>query len=113
MSDSNAIDILHLSKSYGDKLAVDDVTFAVRRGELFGFMGHNGAGKTTTIRALLGLLRPTGGGARVLGYDVVTESLAIRRVAGYLPDDYALPRRCPRATSSATSAPCLASVGRC
>jgi ABC-2 type transport system ATP-binding protein len=92
MSDSNAIEVLHLSKSYGNKLAVDDVTFAVRRGELFGFMGHNGAGKTTTIRTLLGLLRPSSGSARVLGYDVVTESLAIRRLAGYLPGDYALPK---------------------
>lgn len=92
MTDSNAIEVLHLSKSFGEKLAVDDVTFAVRHGELFGFMGHNGAGKTTTIRMLLGLLRPNGGGARVLGRDVVTESLAIRRVAGYLPGDYALPK---------------------
>lgn len=92
MSDRSAIDVLHLSKSYGDKLAVDDVTFAVRPGEIFGFMGHNGAGKTTTVRMLLGLLRPTRGSARVLGYDVVAQSLAIRRLAGYLPGDYALPR---------------------
>lgn len=92
MSDGGAIEVLHLSKSYGGKLAVDDVTFSVQPGELFGFMGHNGAGKTTTIRILLGLLRPTGGKARVLGYDVATESLSIRRLAGYLPGDYALPK---------------------
>jgi ABC-2 type transport system ATP-binding protein len=88
----NAIDIRGLSKSFGDTIAVEDVTFAVKRGEVFGFMGHNGAGKTTTIRMLVGLLRPTRGSASVLGYDIVRDSLAIRRVAGYLPGDYALPK---------------------
>jgi ABC-2 type transport system ATP-binding protein len=68
------------------------VSFDVRHGEIFGFMGHNGAGKTTTLRALLGLLRPTRGEARVLGYDIVAESLAIRRLTGFLPGDYALPK---------------------
>jgi ABC-2 type transport system ATP-binding protein len=89
---SNAIDIRGLSKSFGDTIAVADVTFAVKRGEVFGFMGHNGAGKTTTIRMLVGLLRPTRGSASVLGYDIVRDSLAIRRLAGYLPGDYALPK---------------------
>jgi ABC-type glutathione transport system ATPase component len=70
MMDGNAIDIRGLSKAFGDTLAVDDVSFAVRPGEIFGFMGHNGAGKTTTIRMLLGLLRPTRGEACVLGEDV-------------------------------------------
>ena len=88
----DAIDIRGLSKSFGDTIAVEDVTFAVKRGEVFGFMGHNGAGKTTTIRMLVGLLRPTRGSASVLGYDIVRDSLAIRRVAGYLPGDYALPK---------------------
>jgi len=59
---------------------------------VFGFMGHNGAGKTTTLRMLLGLLRPTAGSARVLSHDIVGESLAIRRVTGFLPGDYALPK---------------------
>jgi ABC-2 type transport system ATP-binding protein len=88
----DAIEIRGLSKSFGDTVAVADVTFAVKRGEVFGFMGHNGAGKTTTIRMLVGLLRPTRGSASVLGYDIVRDSLAIRRLAGYLPGDYALPK---------------------
>lgn len=92
MPDGTAIDIRGLSKTFGDTVAVDDVTFAVMPGEVFGFMGHNGAGKTTTIRMLLGLLRPTGGSASVLGHDIVRDSLAIRQIAGYLPGDYSLPR---------------------
>jgi ABC-2 type transport system ATP-binding protein len=71
---------------------IEDVSFAVRPGEIFGFMGHNGVGKTTTIRMLPGLLRPTRGEASVLGYDIVRDSLAIRRLCGYLPDEYALPK---------------------
>ena len=88
----SAIEIRHLSKSFGETRAVVDVTFDVCKGEVFGFMGHNGAGKTTTLRMLLGLVRPTAGSARVLGYDIVRESLAIRRVTGFLPGDYALPK---------------------
>ena len=60
-------------------------------------MGHNGAGKTTTLRVLLGLLAPTRGSATVFGHDIVAESIAIRRLAGYLPGDYALPKTCRRA----------------
>jgi ABC-2 type transport system ATP-binding protein len=78
--------------AFGETIAIEDVSFAVRPGEIFGFMGHNGAGKTTTIRMLLGLLRPTRGEASVLGYDIVRDSLAIRRLCGYLPDEYALPK---------------------
>ena len=92
MKTGNAIQISGLTKTFGSTLAVDDVSFAVRHGEVFGFMGHNGAGKTTAIRMLLGLLRPTKGGASVLGHDIVGESLAIRRLTGYLPGDYALPK---------------------
>jgi ABC-2 type transport system ATP-binding protein len=86
-----AVDICGLCKSFDGKIAVNDVTFTVRCGEVFGFMGHNGAGKTTTLRMLLGLLKPTRGRASVLGHDIVADSLAIRRVTGYLPGDYALP----------------------
>ena len=88
-----AIDIRGLSKCFNGAVAVDNVTFTVRLGEVFGFMGHNGAGKTTTLRMLLGLLRPTKGSASVLGHDIVKDSLAVRRVTGFLPGDYALPRR--------------------
>ncbi|SDH57010.1 ABC-2 type transport system ATP-binding protein [Sinosporangium album] len=87
-----AIDIRGLTKQYKDVRAVDDVTFSVAPGEVFGFVGHNGAGKTTTIQMLLGLLRPTAGSARVLGRDVVADSLAVRRISGFLPASYALPR---------------------
>lgn len=86
-----AIEIIDLTKRFGDVLAVDAVGFTVARGEIFGFMGHNGAGKTTTLRMLLGLVRPTAGSARVLGHDVTTDSLAVRRRCGYLPASYALP----------------------
>ncbi len=57
-----------LTKRYGDRVAVDAVNLTVRRGEIYGFLGPNGAGKTTTLRMLLGLVRPTSGAARVLGY---------------------------------------------
>ena len=79
------IKLRNLRKVFGKTVAVDDVSFQIAHGEIFGFMGHNGAGKTTTIRMLLGLLAPTRGSASILGHDIVRESLAIRRVAGFLP----------------------------
>ncbi len=87
-----AIELDALTKSYGDFLAVDHVSFTVPEGQVFGFMGHNGAGKTTTLRMLLGLSRPSSGAARVLGRDAVRESLAVRRACGFLPASYGLPR---------------------
>jgi ABC-2 type transport system ATP-binding protein len=75
MDPANAIEIRNLCKRFGDQLAVNDVSFAVRAEEVFGFMGHNGAGKTTTLRMLLGLLRPTSGGAKVFGHDIVRDIL--------------------------------------
>ena len=86
-----AIELEGLTKAFGDVQAVRDVSFSVGEGEIFGFMGHNGAGKTTTLRMLLGLTRPTSGRARVLGREVVAESLEVRRVTGFLPASYALP----------------------
>jgi len=86
-----AIRLEGLTKSYGALRAVDDLSFDVPKGAIFGFMGHNGAGKTTTIRMLLGLARPDAGAATVLGHDVVKESLAVRRISGFLPGDFALP----------------------
>jgi ABC-2 type transport system ATP-binding protein len=82
-----AIAVEGLSKHYGKVVAVEDLTFEVQRGEVYGFLGANGAGKTTTIRLLLDLLRPTRGRARVLGVDCHAESLAARRLIGYLPGD--------------------------
>jgi len=87
-----AIRIEGLSKQFKDVTAVDRVTFSVRAGEVFGFMGHNGAGKTTTIRILLGLVKPSAGSASVLGHDIERESVEIRRLSGYLPGSYALPK---------------------
>jgi ABC-2 type transport system ATP-binding protein len=86
-----AISLHALSKRFGAIAAVDAVTFDVQPGEIFGFMGHNGAGKTTTLRMLLGLTRPSAGTATVLGHDIVRHTLDVRRVAGFLPAEYALP----------------------
>ena len=78
----HAIEIEGLSKRFGAVRAVEAVRLAVEPGEIFGLMGHNGAGKTTLLRMLLGLTPPTEGRARVLGHDVATEVLAVRRVCG-------------------------------
>jgi ABC-2 type transport system ATP-binding protein len=84
-----AISFDGLTKAYGDFLAVEDLTFDVERGEVFGYLGPNGAGKTTTIRTLLGFLSPTRGTATLLGRDVrsATDLLAAKRDVGYLPGD--------------------------
>ena len=88
---SHAIEVEGLCKRFGAVCAVDGLSLRVAPGEVFGFMGHNGAGKTTTLRMLLGLTPPSAGAARVLGRDVVRETLEVRRLCGYLPADYALP----------------------
>jgi ABC-2 type transport system ATP-binding protein len=80
-----AITTQHLTKRYGKVAALSDLTLEVRSGEIFGFLGPNGAGKTTMIRTLLGLLHASAGSAAVLGRDVATESVEIRRQIGYLP----------------------------
>lgn len=76
-----------LVKVYGDTLALDHVTFEVGRGEVVGFLGPNGAGKTTTMRIITGFIPPTSGIARVDGRDVFTDSLEVRRLIGYLPEN--------------------------
>ncbi|MRG93785.1 ABC transporter ATP-binding protein [Polyangium spumosum] len=91
MTKTHAIELSGLTKRFGGVTAVDDVTFFVEPGEVFGFMGHNGAGKTTTLRMLLGLTPLTSGSARVLGREVGQETLEVRRTAGYLPAHYTLP----------------------
>lgn len=75
-----------LTKDYGARRAVDDLSFDARRGEIVGFLGPNGAGKTTTMRILTGFMPPTSGKAEVGGYDVVDHSLEVRRLVGYLPE---------------------------
>ncbi|MBM4431829.1 MAG: ABC transporter ATP-binding protein [Chloroflexi bacterium] len=82
----------NLVKRFGAFTAVDHVSFAVSRGEIFGFLGPNGAGKTTTIRMLLGLLRPTSGSALVLGYDVTRQAKAMQAHVGYMSQSFTLYR---------------------
>jgi ABC-2 type transport system ATP-binding protein len=85
-----SVEVHDLVKRFGDFMAVDHVSFAVRRGEIFGFLGPNGAGKSTTIRMLCGLLTPAEGRARVGGFDVATESEAIKRSIGYMSQKFSL-----------------------
>jgi len=82
-----AIRVEGLTKYYGPVIGIEDLSFTVAPGEVYGFLGANGAGKTTTIRLLLDLLRPTRGHAAVLGIDCHRDSLAARRQIGYLPGD--------------------------
>ena len=89
-SDGIAIELVGLSKRYGDVTALDNVSLTVREGEIFGFLGPNGAGKSTTIDILLDFVRPSAGTATVLGDDAQTDSLAVRQAVGVLPDGYHL-----------------------
>jgi ABC-2 type transport system ATP-binding protein len=85
-----AIEAHELTRRFGAFTAVDRISFDVRRGEVFGFLGANGAGKTTAIRMLTGLLTPSGGSARVAGHDVYTEGEAIKRSIGYMSQRFSL-----------------------
>src|SRR5688572_6136351 len=86
----NAIEVRHLSRRFGDFVAVNDVSFEVRAGEIFGFLGSNGAGKSTTIRMLCGLLRPTSGTAVVGGVDVTAVPEGVKRRIGYMSQRFSL-----------------------
>ncbi len=86
----NVIVTDRLSKSYGPRRGIIDLSLSVREGEVFGFLGPNGAGKTTAIRVLLGFLRPNSGSAKVFGMDCVRQSAAIKRDVGYLSGDLRL-----------------------
>ena len=92
MTSQPAIETEGLSKRYGRHRGIEDVTFAVMPGEVFGFLGPNGAGKTTTIRTLLDLIHPTSGSARLFGLDSRRESVAIRARLGNLPGDFGFGR---------------------
>ena len=82
------IEVVNFTKRYGEFVAVDDLSFTIGKGEVFGFIGPNGAGKSTTIRFLATLLRPTSGEGRVAGHSVVSDPMAVRRVIGFMPDDF-------------------------
>ena len=86
----DAIDVRHLTKRFGTFTAVDDISFTVRRGEIFGFLGANGAGKSTTIRMLCGLLQPTAGTARVGGFDINSQTDDVKLNIGYMSQRFSL-----------------------
>jgi ABC-2 type transport system ATP-binding protein len=81
------IELLNVTKKYGNKVAVDNLSLRVEPGELFAFLGPNGAGKTTTIKLICGLLFPSAGNVRVGGFDVQREGLQARRLLSYVPDE--------------------------
>lgn len=86
----HAIDVQHLTKRFGTFTAVDDISFTVQRGEIFGFLGANGAGKSTTIRMLCGLLQPTDGTARVGGFDINAQTDSVKLNIGYMSQRFSL-----------------------
>ena len=89
MSDSDAVvETDHLTKRYGEFTALDSLTLQVGKGQILGFIGPNGAGKTTTIRILVGLSKPTSGFARIAGADCLQDSRKIKRLVGYMPDEF-------------------------
>lgn len=89
-TEQNAIEIRNLTKRFGDFTAVDNISFIVRNGEIFGFLGANGAGKTTAMRILCGLSRPSGGEGTVAGYDIRNEQEKIKRNIGYMSQKFSL-----------------------
>lgn len=89
-SSENVIEVEHLVKAYGSFHAVDDISFSVKRGEIFGFLGANGAGKTTAMHMLTGLNQPTSGTGRVVGYDIRTEYEQIKKHIGYMSQRFSL-----------------------
>lgn len=92
MSRPVAIDVSHLGKTYDKVRAVDDLSFQVYTGEIFGLLGPNGAGKSTTLRILITLLNPTSGSARIFGLDSVKDADRVRQTIGYVPQERAIDR---------------------
>ena len=86
----NAIEAKDLTKKFGDFTAVDAITFHVKEGEIFGFLGANGAGKTTAIKMLIGLSRPTSGSASVAGFDIIKQTERIKENIGYMSQKFSL-----------------------
>ena len=90
VKDDNVIEVEHLVKAFGLFHAVDDISFSVKRGEIFGFLGANGAGKTTAMHMLTGLNQPTSGTGRVVGFDIRTEYEQIKKHIGYMSQRFSL-----------------------
>ena len=90
MNDDKVIEVNQLTKRFGDFIATNAISFDVKRGEIFGFLGANGAGKTTAMRMLCGLLEPSSGEARVAGFDVYTQRDDIKRNIGYMSQKFSL-----------------------
>jgi ABC-2 type transport system ATP-binding protein len=81
------LEVNNLVKNYGKKEAVKNISFVVKPGEIYGFLGHNGAGKTTTIKVCTGLLKPTSGTVKICGYDIANQPLQAKRKFGYVPEN--------------------------
>ena len=90
MKEQNIIQVKNLTKKYGDFYAVNEISFDVKKGEIFGFLGANGAGKTTAMKMLIGILEPTYGEATVAGYNVFKNPEKIKRNIGYMSQKFAL-----------------------
>jgi ABC-2 type transport system ATP-binding protein len=90
VKEENVIEVEHLVKAFGTFHAVDDISFTVKKGEIFGFLGANGAGKTTAMHMLTGLNQPTSGTGRVVGYDIRTEYEQIKKHIGYMSQKFSL-----------------------
>ena len=90
MKNENVIQVENLSKMFGDFTAVDNITFQVGKGEVFGFLGANGAGKTTAMRMLCGLSTPSSGEATIAGFDIYKETEKIKQHIGYMSQKFSL-----------------------
>jgi ABC-2 type transport system ATP-binding protein len=90
LSVSESISVTNLEKKFGDFVAVNKISFSVKKGEIFGFLGANGSGKSTTIRMLCGIITPTSGSGSVAGHDIMTESEEIKKSIGYMSQKFSL-----------------------
>jgi ABC-2 type transport system ATP-binding protein len=90
MTAENAVEVRQLSRHFGEFVAVDHINFEIPKGEIFGLLGPNGAGKTTTIRMLCGILKPTSGEARILGFDVSRQAEQVKQRIGYMSQKFSL-----------------------
>src|SRR5512136_3189147 len=93
MNDQNIIEVKNLTKNFGKFTAVDDISFAVKKGEIFGLLGPNGAGKSTTLRMLSTLARPTKGTATIGGFDIVKNDNNVRKLIGIVSEKMILYNR--------------------